>query len=46
MILRDDVGARSLFTKYSEKVCLIEPEGPYDAKDIDTPEDYAGFQMR
>jgi molybdenum cofactor cytidylyltransferase len=46
MILRGDVGARSLFTKYSEKVCLIEPEGPYDAKDIDTPEDYAGFQMR
>jgi len=46
MILRGDVGARSLFTKYSEKVCLIEPEGPYDAKDIDTPEDYTGFQMR
>ena len=46
MILRGDVGARSLFTKYSEKVCLIEPEGPYDAKDIDTPEDYAGIQMK
>ena len=46
MILRGDVGARALFTKYRDKVCLIEPEGPYDAKDIDTPEDYTGFQMR
>jgi len=46
LILRGDVGARALFTKYSDQVCLIEPEGPYDGRDIDTPEDYAGFQMR
>ena len=46
LALQGDVGARALFTKYSDKVCLIEPEGPYDAKDIDTPEDYAGIQMR
>ena len=46
LILQGDVGARALFTKYRDKVCLIEPEGPYDAKDIDTPEDYAGIQMK
>ena len=45
LILRGDVGARALFTKYRDQVCLIEPEGPYDAMDIDTPEDYAGFQI-
>ena len=44
-ILQGDVGARALFEKYSDQVCLIEPEGPYDAKDIDTPEDYAGIQI-
>ena len=45
LILQGDVGARALFTKYKDKVCLIEPERPYDAKDIDTPEDYAGIQI-
>lgn len=45
LVLQGDVGARALFTKYSDQVCLIEPEGPYDAMDIDTPEDYAGFQI-
>ncbi len=45
LILRGDVGARALFTKYKDQVCLIEPEGPYDGRDIDTPEDYAGFQI-
>jgi len=44
LILRGDVGARALFTKYSDQVCLIEPERPYDGRDIDTPEDYAEFQ--
>ena len=43
--LKGDVGARYLFQKYSGSVCLIEPEGNYDRLDIDTPEDYAGFQM-
>jgi molybdenum cofactor cytidylyltransferase len=42
--LKGDVGARSLFRKYSDSVCLIEPEGDYDSLDIDTPEDYAEFQ--
>ncbi|MFH1083067.1 MAG: nucleotidyltransferase family protein [Pseudomonadota bacterium] len=43
--LRGDVGARSLLRKYSDRVCLVEPEKCYDSIDIDTPEDYAGFQM-
>jgi len=42
--LKGDVGARTLFSKYSGSVCLIEPEGDYDTLDIDTPEDYAEFQ--
>ncbi|MFH1083333.1 MAG: nucleotidyltransferase family protein, partial [Pseudomonadota bacterium] len=42
--LRGDVGARSLLRKYSDRVCLVEPEKCYDSIDIDTPEDYAGFQ--
>lgn len=45
MVLRGDVGARALFGKYKDQVCLIEPEGPYDAMDIDTLEDYAEFQI-
>lgn len=45
LILRGDVGAKALFTKYSDQVCLIQPEGPYNDRDIDTPEDYAGFQI-
>ena len=46
LILKGDVGARALFAKYSDKVCLVEPERPYDDRDIDTPEDYAEFKMR
>jgi len=42
--LRGDVGARSLFPKYAESICLFQPEGAYDSIDIDTPEDYAGFE--
>ena len=43
--LKGDVGARSLFHKHSGSVCLIEPDENYDSLDIDTPEDYAAFQM-
>jgi molybdenum cofactor cytidylyltransferase len=43
--LRGDVGARSLLHKYNRSVCLVEPEGDYDTLDIDTPEDYADFQL-
>jgi len=42
--LKGDVGARSLLKKYSHRVCLVEPLGDYNSLDIDTPEDYAGFE--
>jgi molybdenum cofactor cytidylyltransferase len=42
--LTGDVGAKSLFRKYSDSISLIAAEGGYDTLDIDTPEDYAGFQ--
>lgn len=42
--LRGDVGARALFDKYSDRVCLVAPEEYYDDRDIDTPEDYDEFQ--
>jgi len=38
-----DVGARSLFEKYNDRVCLVEPEGLYDDRDVDTPEDYTRY---
>ncbi|MBN1277669.1 MAG: nucleotidyltransferase family protein [Deltaproteobacteria bacterium] len=41
--LKGDTGARSLFRKYSDQVCLVEAEGNYDEKDIDTPDDYNSF---
>lgn len=42
--LRGDVGAKSLFEKFSDRVCLVEPDFYYNDRDIDTPEDYAAFQ--
>lgn len=42
--LQADIGARSLFQKYSDRVCLVEPEDLYDDLDIDTPQDYIEFQ--
>lgn len=41
--LKGDVGARDLFKKYADRVCLVEPEGSYEDTDIDTPEDYAAY---
>ena len=41
--LKGDVGGRSLFRKYGNRVCLVEPGKPYDDRDLDTPEDYADF---
>ena len=41
--LTGDTGAKGLFLKYADHVCLVEPEGHYDNMDIDTPEDYAEF---
>jgi molybdenum cofactor cytidylyltransferase len=42
--LKGDVGARHLFKKYAEQVCLVEPEGFYDDGDIDTPEDHTKYK--
>ena len=44
LALKGDRGARELFRKYSDLACLVEPEGFFDDRDIDTPEDFAGFQ--
>ncbi len=41
--LKGDVGARDLFIKYKNNVCLVEPGVEYNDLDIDTPEDYADF---
>ena len=41
--LEGDVGGRPLLNKYSSRTCLVEPEKPYDDRDIDTPEDYSDF---
>ena len=41
--LRGDVGARNLFIKYSDRVCLVEPDTFYEDSDIDTPKDYLKF---
>jgi molybdenum cofactor cytidylyltransferase len=42
--LRGDTGARELFVKYPDQVCLVEPEEKYDDVDIDTLEDYLEFK--
>jgi len=41
---RGDVGARDLFQKYSDEVCLVEPEEEYTDTDIDSREDYLEFK--
>jgi molybdenum cofactor cytidylyltransferase len=38
--LKGDRGARDLFVRYPDQVCLVEPQGEYDDMDIDTLEDY------
>lgn len=42
--LRGDVGAKSLFEKYSDQLCLVEPEDFYDDRDIDTQKDFREFK--
>ena len=41
--LEGDVGGRPLLDKYAGRTCLVEPDRPYDGRDIDTPEDYEEF---
>jgi molybdenum cofactor cytidylyltransferase len=42
--LRGDVGAKSLFEKYRDQLCLVEPEDYYDDRDIDTQKDFREFK--
>ena len=42
--LKGDMGARNLFKKYADQVCLVEPEGFYDDRDIDTLEDHTKYR--
>jgi molybdenum cofactor cytidylyltransferase len=42
--LRGDEGARALFVEHPDQVCLVEPEGDYDDRDIDTEEDYLAIR--
>ena len=42
--LSGDVGAKSLFEKYSDQLCLVEPEDYYDDRDIDTQKDFLEFK--
>jgi len=42
--LHGDVGARSLFNKYSDRLCLVAPDEFYDDRDIDTEEEYLEFK--
>jgi len=44
--LKGDVGARGLFAKFPDRVCVLDvDEGPYDM-DIDTVEDYEKFMKK
>ena len=43
--LRGDVGAKAIFDKFGDRVCLVEPDFNFSDRDIDTPEDYAAFQQ-
>jgi CTP:molybdopterin cytidylyltransferase MocA len=42
--LQGDLGARDLFIKYNDNVCLVEPEEDYNDRDIDTLDDYLEFK--
>ncbi len=39
-LLRGDMGARELFLKFPDQVCLVEPKEDIDDIDIDTMRDY------
>jgi molybdenum cofactor cytidylyltransferase len=42
--LRGDTGARELFVKYADQICLVKPEEKYEDVDIDTLDDYLEFK--
>jgi len=45
-LLEGDNGAKALFLKYPDQVCLVDPEGHYNDMDIDTLEDYDTFSRK
>jgi len=42
--LKGDIGARELFLRYGNQVCLMEPEEFFDDMDIDTLKDYIRYR--
>lgn len=44
--LQGDEGAKALFVEYADQVCLVEPEGGYDDRDIDTQDDYLALKKK
>ena len=44
--LKGDEGARALFVEHADQVCLVEPDGEYDDRDIDTREDYLELKKK
>lgn len=42
--LRGDAGARDLFRKHEDRVCLVPCREGFDGRDIDTPEEYAEIE--
>lgn len=42
--LEGDTGARDLFLKHPDQVCLVEPKEAFDDADIDTMDDYLKFK--
>lgn len=44
--LKGDIGARHLFARYSDRVCLVEPSWDIEDMDIDTEEDYLKLKER
>jgi molybdenum cofactor cytidylyltransferase len=42
--LRGDVGARDLFLKHTNQICLVEADEAYEDMDLDTWEDYLKFR--
>jgi molybdenum cofactor cytidylyltransferase len=44
--LQGDIGARDLFSRYSDRVCLVEPPWEIDDADIDTEADYLKLKER
>ncbi|MFH0844065.1 MAG: nucleotidyltransferase family protein [Pseudomonadota bacterium] len=43
--LRGDKGARALFKRYEDQVCLVVQAEDYDDTDIDTPGDFSKFKI-